>query len=177
MNHKLQPINYYKQEQKIMKKILISWIGMTDLKASKWVEGVGIGPIAQAVTNRLFDKVILISNYSDIKNNTYINWLKTKTSAEIEHHHEQLIDPTNYEQIYFIDIKVVTDVLNRHSSDVKLTFHISPGTPAMQAVWVILAKTRFEAELIESSKEQGVKTPYIPFEISAEFIPKLLSTT
>jgi sigma54-dependent transcription regulator len=160
-----------------MKKILISWIGMTDMRASKWVEGVGIGPIAQAVTNRLFNKVVLISNYSETENNTYINWLKTKTDVEIEHHHEQLTDPTNYEQIYFIDIKVVTDVLAKNGSDVKLTFHISPGTPAMQVVWVILAKTRFEAELIESSKEHGVKTPYIPFEISAEFIPKLLSTT
>lgn len=159
-----------------MTKILISWIGMTDLKVSKGVEGVGIGPIAQAVTNRLFDKVILISNYSEIENNTYINWLKTKTSVEIEHHYEQLNDPTNYEQIYFIDIKVVTDALTKNGSNVNLTFHISPGTPAMQVIWVILAKTRFEAELVESSKEQGVKTPYIPFEISAEFIPKLLQT-
>lgn len=159
-----------------MKKVLISWVGMTDLKASKGIEGVGIGPIAQAVTNRLFDRIVLISNYSEIDNNTYIDWLKTKTDIEIEHHHERLTDPTNYEQIYKIDIKVVTDVLNRNNLDVKITFHISPGTPAMQTIWIILAKTRFEAELIESSKEQGVKTPYIPFEISAEFVPKLLPT-
>ena len=159
-----------------MKKILISWIGMTDLKASKGFEGVGIGPIAQAVTNRLFDKVVLISNYSEVENVNYINWLKTKIGVEIEHHHERLADPTNYEQIYFIDIKVVTDVLAKNGSNVSLTFHISPGTPAMQVIWVILAKTRFEAELIESSREQGVKTPCIPFEISAEFTPKLLQT-
>jgi len=177
MNQSLQAINYHQEEQKAMKKILISWIGMTDLKASKRVEGVGIGPIAQAVTNRFFDEVVLISNYLEIENNAYINWLKTKTSVEIEHYHEQLIDPTNYEQIYFIDIKVVTDVITKNGSNVNLTFHISPGTPAMQTIWIILAKTRFEAELIESSKEQGVKTPYIPFEISAEFIPKLLQST
>lgn len=66
-----------------MKKILISWIGMTDLRASKRIEGVGIGPIAQAVTNRLFDKVVLISNYSEVENENYINWLKTKTDVEI----------------------------------------------------------------------------------------------
>lgn len=160
-----------------MKKILISWIGMTDLKAAKRVESVGIGPIAQAVTNRLFDKIVLISNYSEAENNTYISWLKTKTNVEIEHYPEQLTNPTDYEQIYFIDIKVVTDVLQRNSSkNVHLTFHISPGTPAMQTIWIILAKTRFEAELIETSKEQGVRTPYIPFEIAVEFIPKLLST-
>ncbi|MBI4851547.1 MAG: hypothetical protein HY819_07120 [Acidobacteria bacterium] len=159
-----------------MTKILISWIGMTDLKAAKGVESVGIGPIAQAVIGHFFDKIVLISNYSEAENNAYISWLKTKTNIKIEHYSEQLTDPTDYEQIYFIDIKVVTDVLAKNGSNVSLTFHISPGTPAMQVIWVILAKTRFEAELIESSKEQGVKTPYIPFEISAEFIPKLLQT-
>jgi len=142
------------------KNILVSWIGMTDLKAAKGFDGVGIGPIAQAVTTHLFDKVVLISNYSEAENSTYINWLKTKTNVEIEHHPEQLTNPTDYEQIYLIDVKVVTDVLRRNRSNVSLTFHISPGTPAMQSIWIILAKTRFEAELIETSKEQGVKTPY-----------------
>lgn len=160
-----------------MKKILISWIGMTDLKASRGLESVGIGPIAQAVANRLFDKIVLISNYSQEENTSYINWLKTKTNVAIEHHYQSLSSPTNYEEIYHADIAVVTDVLKKNGSDVKLIFHISPGTPAMQTVWILLAKTQFESELIETSKEQGVKTPYIPFEISAEFIPKLLPTT
>lgn len=160
-----------------MKKILISWIGMTDVKASKWVEGVGIGPIAQAICHCLFDKVVLISNYSEEENTSYINWLKTKTNVAIEHYYQALSSPTSYEEIYHADIAVVTDVLKKNGSDVKLTFHISPGTPAMQTVWILLAKTQVEAELIESSKEQGVKTPYIPFEISAEFIPKLLQNT
>jgi len=44
----------------------------------------------------------------------------------------------------------------------------------MAAVWIILAKTRFPAELIESSKEHGVRTASVPFDISADFIPDLL---
>jgi transcriptional regulator with PAS, ATPase and Fis domain len=44
----------------------------------------------------------------------------------------------------------------------------------MAAVWILLAKARFPAELIESSREQGVKTVSIPFDISADFIPSLL---
>jgi len=44
----------------------------------------------------------------------------------------------------------------------------------MAAVWIILAKTRFPAELIESSREQGVRTASVPFDISADFIPDLL---
>jgi transcriptional regulator with PAS, ATPase and Fis domain len=50
-----------------------------------------------------------------------------------------------------------------------LTFHLSPGTPAMAAIWLLLAKTRYSARLIESSREQGVKEVSIPFDLSAEF--------
>ena len=56
----------------------------------------------------------------------------------------------------------------------ELTFHLSPGTPAMAAVWIILGKTRYSAELIESSKQHGVRTASVPFDISAELIPDLL---
>jgi len=44
----------------------------------------------------------------------------------------------------------------------------------MAAVWIILAKTRFLDELIESSPIAGVVTASVPFDISAEFIPDLL---
>ena len=44
----------------------------------------------------------------------------------------------------------------------------------MAAVWMLLAKTRFPAELIESSREHGVRTASVPFDISADFIPDLL---
>ena len=41
----------------------------------------------------------------------------------------------------------------------------------MAAIWLLLAKTRYPARLIESSKEQGVKEVSIPFELVAEFVP------
>jgi transcriptional regulator with PAS, ATPase and Fis domain len=44
----------------------------------------------------------------------------------------------------------------------------------MAAVWIILAKTRFPAELIESSIQHGVRTVSVPFQIAADFIPDLL---
>ncbi len=45
-----------------MKKVLLCWIGTTDLCASQG-DDVGQGPIAQAVEQRGFDEVFLISNY------------------------------------------------------------------------------------------------------------------
>ena len=44
----------------------------------------------------------------------------------------------------------------------------------MSAVWVILAKTRFPATIIESSKEHGVREVSVPFDISADFLADLL---
>jgi transcriptional regulator with PAS, ATPase and Fis domain len=58
----------------------------------------------------------------------------------------------------------------------QLTFHLSPGTPAMAAIWVILGKTRYRAELIQSSRQKGVETASVPFDISLspEFVTDVL---
>ena len=40
----------------------------------------------------------------------------------------------------------------------------------MAAVWILLAKTIYPGELIESSRERGVRTVSFPFEISAGLI-------
>ena len=43
----------------------------------------------------------------------------------------------------------------------------------MAAVWILLSKTRFPAELIESSKQHGVATVSAPFDVSAEYLPSM----
>jgi transcriptional regulator with PAS, ATPase and Fis domain len=135
---------------------------------------VGLGPIAQAVEARSYDEVVFISDYPEGEVSPYLVWLKSRTSTKISVYYEQLSSPTHFGEIYKAAVKIVSDTLKRHSEEVALTFHLSPGTPAMAAVWVILAKTRFPAELIESSKSHGVRTASVPFDISAEFIPDLL---
>jgi transcriptional regulator with PAS, ATPase and Fis domain len=135
---------------------------------------MGLGPVAQAVADRSYEAVVLLSNYPEQKGSQYHSWLKGKAQTQISLHHVPLTGPTQFGEIYQAAVKVLMDVLKKHGSSVELTFHLSPGTPAMAAVWIILAKTRFPAELIESSKEHGVRTAAVPFEISAEFIPDLL---
>jgi DNA-binding NtrC family response regulator len=157
-----------------MAQILICWLGATDLKASSENEKVGLGPIAQAAIERTYDEIVLISNYWKDRSSNYIKWLQEKTPAKITAHYESLSSPTNFGEIYQTASRLVSDKITEYGSSVSLTFHLSPGTPAMAAVWIILAKTRFPAELIESSREHGVRTASIPFDISAEFIPDLL---
>ena len=157
-----------------MAQTLICWVGATDLKASSENEKVGLGPIAQAAIGRTYDEIVLISNYGKDRTLPYIKWLQEKTLAKISIHYESLSSPTNFGEIYQTASRLVSDKITEHGSSFSLTFHLSPGTPAMAAVWIILAKTRFPAELIESSLEHGVRTASVPFDMSAEFIPDLL---
>jgi len=157
-----------------MKKVLICWIGFADLRAAREFQDVGLGPIAQAVTGRQFDEVVLISDQPKDSTEAYIDWLKSQNSTRTVLHYEKLSGPTNFGEIYEAAVRVLSATLTRHKGDIDLTFHLSPGSPPMAAVWIILSKTRFPAELIESSKEHGVRTASVPFDISADFIPDLL---
>jgi transcriptional regulator with PAS, ATPase and Fis domain len=157
-----------------MKSILFSWIGFTDLKASKEEKNVGLGPIAQAVSERSFQEIILISDVPGSDCIEYVKWLKTFTPAQINTKKVSLSGPTHFGDIYEAAVGVIKETLEPVDSDVELTYHLSPGTPAMAAVWIIIAKTRFPATLIESSIKEGVKVASVPFDLSAEFIPDLL---
>ena len=84
----------------------------------------------------------------------------------------QIASPTDYGEIYQAALAVVSSV-RKQFPNAELTYHLSPGTPAMAAIWVLLAKTLHPATLIQSSKEHGVVVAEIPFDISAEFVPSL----
>ena len=156
-----------------MKRILICWIGNTDLQASEG-QDVGAGPIAQALDMREFDEVFFISDYKDTRVKPYIDWIEKRTPTPHQLFYRQLSSPTHFGEIYEIAASICQEALDQYGNQTELTFHLSPGTPAMAAVWIILAKTRFPAELIESSRAHGVQTASVPFDISAEFLPTLL---
>ncbi len=155
-----------------MTRILVAWIGRTDLRAASG-EIDGLGPIAQAVTARTFDRVELLHDYGPDKVAGFLDWLAPKSSAKIHAHHRPLERPTDYGAIYQAAHRLLTD-LQAHPG-LQLTLHLSPGTPAMGAVWLLLGKTAFPAELLESSWQEGVRTANVPFDIAADFIPSLLA--
>jgi transcriptional regulator with GAF, ATPase, and Fis domain len=151
-------------------KILLCWVGRADLDAPSNTQNKNTGPIAQAIKKTPYSKVILFSNYDENKTSTYLKWLIDNTGQVIIINQVDLISPTHYISIY----ESVTSVLQEYKGDdgIELTFHLSPGTSAMAAIWIILANTSYPANLIESSIEFGVKEVQIPFELSAELIPE-----
>jgi transcriptional regulator with PAS, ATPase and Fis domain len=157
-----------------MHRVLVSWIGRTDLRAPAEAEAVGLGPVAQALDTRVFDQAVLLCDYPEGQAKPYVKWLSGRSKAHIELVLEKLSGPMNFGEIYEAAVRGCLRAQDDRPRDTSLTFHLSPGTPAMAAVWILLGKTRFPAELIESSREHGVQTASVPFDISADFIPDLL---
>ena len=158
-----------------MREVMISWIGHTDLRAPAEEVETGVGPVAQALENRRFDEAYLLTDHEAGAVRRYLGWLEARTPGpDIHGLSEPLSGPTEFGEIYGAAVRACQKALGEAPDDTSLTFHLSPGTPAMAAVWIILAKTRFPAELIESSRQHGVRTTSVPFDISADFLPDLL---
>jgi transcriptional regulator with PAS, ATPase and Fis domain len=149
-------------------------LGATDFRAAEGKEGVGLGPIAQAAASRSFREIVLLNTWGQEIADEYVRWLREKAPSAITIHNAPLSRPTAFGEIYPAASAIVSAKVNEYGADTGLVFHLSPGTPAMAAIWVLMAKTLYPAELIESSKEHGVQTVSIPFDISADFIPELL---
>ena len=151
--------------------VLITWIGRTDLRAATGEPNSGLGPIAQAIQTGAYQSIHLISDFSPEESKAYVQWIRSLTELKVVLHVVKLSSPINFGEIYERVVEVLGAVSNAAS---RLTFHLSPGTPAMASVWILLAKTTFPARLIQSSPQAGVEEAIIPFDIAAEFIPQLL---
>lgn len=148
---------------------MLSWVGDADLKAAEG-DAKGDGPIANALSARRFDHVVLLNNYPAKRAEPYVAWLRKRVTAPITLRQENLSSPTNYREIYAAAVRGCEAAMAIAPAPVKLTIHLSPGTPAMQSIWVILGKTLFPATLTQSSIQRGVEEADIPFDIYADFL-------
>ena len=159
------------------KSWLIAWIGAADHESAEAKRGRDLGPIATALLgeNR-YDRVYLLTNYDFDRSRAYCDWLEGKTGytpETVDLYGVDLLSPINYADIY--------EQVSRHlakaglpDGGVELTYHVSPGTPAMAAIWIILAKTRFPARLIQTSRENGVEAIDFLFDLADDFLPEYL---
>jgi DNA-binding NtrC family response regulator len=161
-------------------RVLVCWIGNTDLRAAQGDAAAGAGPIGQALQSLEFDQVVLLSNYPKKDGTSYVRWAKEHTRASVTLRQVPLDDPTDFAAIYKLGDEALGEVraeAAKQRTPFALTLHISPGTPVMGAAWVILGKAKYPAKLIQTSKERGLQTTSIPLDIAAEFldlIPELL---
>ena len=124
-----------------MSAVLLAWIGQTDLDCASGGRP-GRGPIGSVVAARRFDALVLLSNYPAQQNRAFIDWLVGAGAPSVHLRTEVLTDPTDYGAVHAAAVRAFDFARGTVGAGADLTVHVSPGTPAMQAVWVLLAKTR-----------------------------------
>lgn len=165
------------------KKWLISWIGESDHRAAEQGPIDGIGPIGNALQSAIrYDRVLLLTNYPHQRSVDYCKWVENLTQyQDIDLQDIALTSPTNYAEIYDSVCQFLIS-LRLPQGDIELSFHLSPGTPAMAAIWIMLAKTRFPATLIQSAKKRTsdgasqyeIETVDFNFDLANDFLPEFL---
>lgn len=170
------------------KRVLLQWIGHSDLRAMaaslpaaqcdeimEQIKGErpregDLGPIKTLLSTQEFDEVRLLSNYPATWNKKYITWIGVKSEVIPA----DLKKPTDYKAIFQIanaELAAIRDRKDWNQTD--LCLHLSPGTPAMAAVWLLLGKTRYPATFYETFAGKSWKTE-VPFDLTIDVIPEIL---
>ena len=150
-------------------EILISWIGSTDLTCATENTPDNPGPVMQAIRQMPYDRVVLLSNFTKAETDKFVEWVGPVCLNPPAVHFVKLKSPTDHKGIYSAARKLVRSI-QQEMPDAALTFHSSPGTPAMALTWFLLAPV-FGARVIESSRQHGIKVVSFPFEVAAYFLP------
>lgn len=168
------------------KRILVSWLGHNDLRPmaasqsssiSKQVlesigepfNGGGNGPIKTLLELEHFDKVFILSNLNAEWSQSYAEWVGHPVKVV----QVSIAAPTDYESIF----RAVDSFLKKLRQDGTLDFHelsihLSPGSPAMAAVWLLLGKSKFPAVFYQTYQGKAWKTD-VPFDLAVDFLPDL----
>ena len=170
------------------RRVLVQWIGHTDLRAmaadqpaaaqNRIMARLGgqvpqkgdVGPVRTLLQTELFDEVRLLSNYPQDWNKRFLSWLGVKASLEAV----ELEKPTDYGSIFKAADAALSAIRQRRDwSNTELCIHLSPGTPAMAAVWLLLGKTRYPATFYETYAGRSWATD-VPFDLTIDVIPEIL---
>ncbi|MDA9902546.1 sigma 54-interacting transcriptional regulator, partial [Gammaproteobacteria bacterium] len=127
------------------------------------------GPIGTVLGTGDFQSAILLCNYAKQRSNQYEKYLKkrapkAKVSIRPQPH---LKDPTNYSMLWRISDELLSSVF---ASEVEreVYLYVTPGTPAMAATLIMLAKSQYTSSiLIQSNRDySGYSNIRVPRTIS-----------
>lgn len=156
-------------------RVLLSWIGNSDLRAVENMDENNVGPIARTVAdrNRNYTHIYLLNDHAEEEGRLYQGWLENRCQARIAP--PLKVDlrggPMDYRTIYQESRAAIEKIYTElKSRNIPLTYLVSAGTSAMSAMLIILAKTSHPATLVEAY-EKGVKTVSFPFDLAAELLP------
>lgn len=170
-----------------MKNVLFCWVGHADLTGmnsnqtkgirelvesttgKKTLEQSSDGPVKVALSQRPFDRVILLWSYADRR---LIPEFKYYLNFDAEIYPNFLENPSDYTAVYKT-AEAVLKALNINLAAEKIFYLLSPGTPAMAAVLLLLGKTKYPGAFLQTY-QNALKEVSLPFNLSLEVIPELL---
>jgi len=87
--------------------------------------------------------------------------------------HVPIDDPRAYDPLYRHMLAACKEASDSHGTEADYNIFLSPGTPQMHAIWVLLSKTLFLATTWQGSDQPGrprAEVAKIPFDIEAQII-------
>ena len=150
--------------------ILVSWVGKADLDGATATPPTG--PLYRILSDRSFDTVFLLHNKSAKELKPYVKLATSVFSGNLQTRSVVISSPIHFGDIY-TGLDAVLSEVTQHYPAARLTLQLSSGTSVMTAVSILLGKTKYPAQFIQSSREQGVQDEALPFDIAADFLPSL----
>jgi DNA-binding NtrC family response regulator len=171
------------------RRILLSWIGYADFRAlaatlppdqqAEVLRGlkpptplVGqAGPLKCLIDQERFDEIHLLTSHRGVRNRLYTRWLGGHPML----HPVQVNDPTDYAEIFgIVDAELASVVRLPRSEREELCIHLSPGTPAMTAIWLLLGKSKYHPTTFYQTYEGRAWVTNVPFDLVVDFVPQVL---
>jgi transcriptional regulator with PAS, ATPase and Fis domain len=172
------------------RRILMSWVGYADYrclagtlpseKQAMVLAGLNpptpllnqAGPLKSLLDQEKFDEVHILSQFGAERDRLYARWIGGKATF----HRVRLADPTDYTAVFEVVDERLSSVLRLpRSSEEEFSVHLSPGTPTMAAIWLLLGKSKYHPTTFYQTHEEGrAYVAHIPFDLVVDFVPQVL---
>jgi hypothetical protein len=166
------------------KRVLVSWIGRSDLAqmgrerggelealvkaATSWNELLPNSSIKAIICNEQFEAIHLLSDFGEEMGEKFKEWLGMPVTI-----HRVNINAWDFTSVFTVADKMLGDIIELYRRDkYELCLHLSTGTHTMVAVLLLLGCTHYPAtfyQTIQGKSSQAV----LPFELDL-FIRKRL---
>jgi hypothetical protein len=171
------------------RRLLFSWIGHADLAAmaaslpddlrGEVFGGMHLprprlgepGPLKCLLDRETFDEVHLLSNYGGPIDRHYLEWLGGTPTL----HAVKLESPIDYDEVFRVADSHLASVVNVPRKDrLDLCMHLSPGTPTMTAIWLLLGKSKYSPTTFFQTHDGKSWVTEVPFDLVVDFVPLVL---
>ncbi|MDY3554958.1 sigma-54 dependent transcriptional regulator [Gemmata sp. JC717] len=171
------------------RRILVSWIGYADFRAladtlppdqaTEVLRGLNpptpltgqAGPLKTLIDRERFDEVHLLTSHTGPRNRLYTEWVGGSPVL----HRLTVKNPTDYVEVFRLMDGALAGIVGLpRSPDEELCLHLSPGTPTMTAVWVLLGKSKYQPATFYQTHDGKAWVTTVPFDLMVDYVPTVL---